>query len=554
MKNLVRLAVVAALVGVTIVIGARSNNDAAAQEPDSRLQIYTFSPIVVQRVLELVNEAGGIALNAYDGEGFNGSEPCFIAVALRTVAGDEAGVDELDPDGNTVPCDGDQIDLGFYTPDDFALLDALDADQVSDGADNYWGGLLLVVNDLDPQGLPVEFEASDGQFWTMDAGVQISQGRHFICNDESHDADCTTTSSDFRDGAVALAFSGPFDSRGDVTVTAKVQGDSDRDATTITLKSVGDPESVVPLLNLDPKLEAGGTGVCKPGGEDFTFQNLLQITTLAGLPDAGLVGIQVLDSDGTSLTGIPVEWESSDEDIVIPGFDSQFSLFNSGLLLGPNLICSGPDMGTATVRARVRHAAGSDSVNEASIRTVPQEETELAFTVIGRPAQMVAYADPPTIDCNGVNTTTVNVQVLDAFSNNGVGGREVRFDLQVLGTANPIVGETNGDGLATSVVTPLAQEGSTGVPVIITGPLDMAATVLVNCQVGAGTGAPGGGTAPPAGGGAGAGGQQPGGSISGPDTGSGGVAGSGALPIWPAVALFVAAMGLAGARFGLRRP
>ena len=109
---------------------------------------------------------------------------------------------------------------------------------------------------------------------------------------------------------------------------------------------------LAPLLNLDPKLEVGGTGVCKPGGEDFTFANLLQITTLAGLPDAGLVAVQVLDSDGTSLTGVPVEWESADEDIVIPGFDNQFSLFNSGLLLGPNLMCSGS-------RDRNRHRGGT---------------------------------------------------------------------------------------------------------------------------------------------------------------------------------------------------
>ena len=163
---------------------------------------------------------------------------------------------------------------------------------------------------------------------------------------------------------------------------------------------------------------------------------------------------------------------------------------------------------------------------------------------------MMAYADPATIDCNGVNTSTVTAQVFDASANPGVAGREVRFDLQVLGTANPITATTNPDGIATSVVTPLVQEGTTGVPVIITGPLGI--------QIDGPGELPGGRRrghagrlpppppAPPPGG-------QPGGSISGPDTGSGDAAGRGSLPVWPAVALFVAAMGLAGARFGLKR-
>jgi hypothetical protein len=215
-------------------------------------------------------------------------------------------------------------------------------------------------------------------------------------------------------------------------------------------------------------------------------------------------------------------------------------------------MCSGPEPGTGIVDVSVDKAAGSDPDDPQSERSVSKKSIELQWTVIGRPAQLVAFADPPTIDCNGVNTTTVSVQVLDANANPGVGGREVSFDLQVLGTANPITATTNPDGFATSVVTPLIQEGATGVPVIITGPLELTTTVLVNCQVGAGSGTTPPPPPPPAGG-AGGSGQQPGGSITGPDTGSGDAAGRGSLPVWPAVALFVAAMGLAGARYGLRR-
>jgi hypothetical protein len=226
-------------------------------------------------------------------------------------------------------------------------------------------------------------------------------------------------------------------------------------------------------------------------------------------------------------------------------------------------MCSGSETGIGTVEVRVRGAQGyaerdlnDDGVigpGETFGRTVPQERTTLQWTVIGRPAQFVAFADPPTIDCNGVNTTTVNYYMFDRSANASVGGHEVSFDVQVLGTANPINGTTNPDGLATSIITPLAQEGTTGVPVNITSELGQT-TVLVNCQVGAGAGVPGSGGPPPTPtGGAGGSGQQPGGSISGPDTGTGGLDGRGALPVWPAVALFVAAMGLVGARFGLKR-
>jgi hypothetical protein len=516
-----------------------------AEAGSQRITMVTLSPIILDEVLLLVNNAAGLGLDIFDSNGYKGSDACFVAVALRTATGDEEGVDALDPDGNGIPCDGDQIPATEITAEDFTLLDPLDAEQVSETSEGYFGGLFIMAFDSDPEGKPVQFDATDGSFHTILNGFVVSAGEHITCDEPGEDPDCQTTQlGGFKDGAATVAFSGPFDKRGDVTVTASIVGEND--STSITIKGVGEPEELVPLLNLDPKLEAGGTGVCKPGGNDFTFQNLLQITTLAGLPDAGLVAVQVKDADGTGLTLIPVEWESRDEDILVPGFDEQFSLFNSGLLLGPNLMCSGPSPGEATVDVSVRRGPNGQG-------SVSVLRTELSWTVIGRPAQMVAYAEPATIDCNGVNTTNVNVHVLDARANPGVGGRDVRFDLQVLGTANPIVATTNGDGVATSVVTPLAQEGTTGVPVIITGPLEMATTVMVNCQVGAGTGVPGTGSPPPTtGGGAGGAGTGRPGGIIGPDTGTGGLGGG--LPVWPAVALFVAAMGLIGARYGLTRP
>jgi hypothetical protein len=139
----------------------------------------------------------------------------------------------------------------------------------------------------------------------------------------------------------------------------------------------------------------------------------------------------------------------------------------------------------------------------------------------------------------------VAATVKDANGDLIANGTPVKFDIQVLGTANPIVATTT-DGIATSVITPLAAIG-TGAPVVITAGEDEASVAfLVQCQAGSPQAPPTPGT--------GTGTGQPGSGITGPDTGSGGQAGGRAeLNAWPAVALFVAAMGLAGARFGLRR-
>ena len=47
-------------------------------------------------------------------------------------------------------------------------------------------------------------------------------------------------------------------------------------------------------------------------------------------------------------------------------------------------------------------------------------------------------------------------------------GQEVQFSVQVLGTANPVIAKTNGEGVATSTITPLAIT-DTGVPVVVIG-------------------------------------------------------------------------------------
>jgi hypothetical protein len=174
-------------------------------------------------------------------------------------------------------------------------------------------------------------------------------------------------------------------------------------------------------------------------------------------------------------------------------------------------------------------------------------EDTFTFTLdlVGEPANITLAANPGTIGCDGIATSTVSATVTDAEGNLAINGTEVRFDVQVLGTANPIVATTT-DGIANTTVTPLAIE-ATGVPVIGTAGSAQGST-LVNCS---GV-APGGEPPPPPPTGPGTG--QPGGSVQPPDTGTGGdFDGSGSMSIWPALALALGAAALIGARLRLRR-
>jgi hypothetical protein len=214
------------------------------------------------------------------------------------------------------------------------------------------------------------------------------------------------------------------------------------------------------------------------------------------------------------------------------------------------------DEGTGIATARVAFSTLSIDFNKprppcdskVSVHPVCTDDPEfenIDFTILGPPDSVSSMvATPATVACDGTQSAELAVTVLDENGDNVANGWEVEFSIQVLGTANPLVATTT-DGVAKSTITPLAAIG-TGAPVVITVG-DLQTSFLVQCQAGSpqqpgGTSAPGTGTG------------RPGGAISGPDTGSGGMAGGrGELSVLPAVALFVAAMALAGARLGLRR-
>ncbi len=278
--------------------------------------------------------------------------------------------------------------------------------------------------------------------------------------------------------------------------------------------------------------------------------------------------------------------KSTDPKIAVLASDLSVSLdLGSFGFAAPNIVCGTVSPGTAHFEGCITTTITGLNLDPNAFADCGKVEIE----VIGKPANVSFAVEPAMIGCNGVASSTVTATLTDSAGKPVMDGNQVGFSVQVLGTVSPLVAKTVG-GVAASTITPLAS-GVSGVPVIATigsktltkhrietvdngidddadgivddrGDLNNPAeyedfvvpnpdyiegSTLVKCSTGGP--APTGGSAPAAGGGA------PAGTIAGPDTGSGGeLGGRGALSAWPAAALFVAAMGLVGARYAVRRP
>lgn len=281
-------------------------------------------------------------------------------------------------------------------------------------------------------------------------------------------------------------------------------------------------------------------------------------------PERTVSLVRAFDSDGTQMTGVFVHWQSDNPDIgtVATGLTPTIDLGSFGLG-APNIACGTDKSGTFTLNANSTATQnvldGKGAVLDAAAR---ERKVSSEFTVVGAPANVTLTAAPQPLDCNGLNAATVSAAVTDSAGTKAADGTKVNFDLQVLGTANPINAKTV-DGVATTAVIPLSGVGR-GVPVIATTgggtpllPL-LQNSILVNCSPGAaptGGTTPGGGTTTPGGGTSPGGGTRPTGTIRGPNTGTGftEVDDRGSMPVTAAVALFIGAMLLVGMRYGLRR-
>lgn len=474
----------------------------------------------------------GMGLGAFSCEQFDSTPASVLAVA--DFAGDGDGVVEPD-DFSSMDLDGNQI----HQMDDYTGSGSSDS-----------GSLWIMV--WVPNQATVTFRTNVGVF--VPAGSPSSPGgphpttddvgQVWVCDNQKgaghfallEDEDCGPGFGD-GDGVVIARLRARYASDiADIGPgTVKVH-QAITDNGTIAFNVVGEPRSLA-FTTLETTIQNGVTDPaeqCKLPGTAAGFlaanSNPLQAIVLA----------RAYDIEGNAITGAVVNWSVDDEDMAIMATGLTPTLDLGGFGFGaPNIICGTDNPGTVTVTAEgsVQVVVGTTKVPKFDPFALDSIK-KVTFEVVGEAASITAAAVPAAIACDGTQTSTITATVLDAAGTPVTSGNEVKFDVQVLGTANPIIGKTSGEGVATSTITPLAI-GATGLPVTVSIG-DLATSVRIDCTTGSPAPPPPGGTGttPPGGGGQGV--------ITGPDTGMGvgaSVAGTG-ISVWAYALLALGAVTL----------
>ena len=214
----------------------------------------------------------------------------------------------------------------------------------------------------------------------------------------------------------------------------------------------------------DLALTATKTTIQEASGADC---DLADAADEVGLPDVSLLIGTITDEEGNKLTSIWADWGSSDTDVVDLAEAKTLSIVSDAGTAALDLAC-GDGAGESTIKAKVSAASIDDKIT---------------ITVVGAPASMTLAANPPSITCNGTNTSEVSATLLDADGKPVVAGNAVRFEVVALGIANPIVAKTDANGVAKSTITPLSgiTAGVTVLVSVVDNP-DIAGNILVACQ------------------------------------------------------------------------
>jgi hypothetical protein len=456
------------------------------------LEIVTLSPIALERELLRLRDAlhDNFEPSVYDSNGLSTFDLCTIAYALRVGAGDIDGANRLNSNGDNLPCGWDDfIPAGELAPVDFNAIN-LDADQLSEHADGYTDGVIVVAFTLDDG--PIEFAASDGTWYR---GPSSPESGNYVCDTAQDDADCTPVGefSFGRDGIVIASLSGPLANRGDVGVEVAL---TDTDVIVAkTIRSVGDPVGFGVTRVVEPRIETGGEMRC--GLPPYALRSGSipeELLARAGAFDASLLVAQIVDSDGTPLSNIPLAWSEEGgfgETSLVRGFSSELDVDSATLIGGANDFCAGATRGQTQVQVTVSGAANAACIREFDGsnslggevcygRAVPVLSTTLDVSVVGPPASMDITADPAAIPCDGIHSATIAAQLLDSDGNQAVQGREVRFDAGSLGTTTPALASTDASGVASTELIPAAQ-GQASVVVTADGPSGVSGSVTVDC-------------------------------------------------------------------------
>jgi hypothetical protein len=465
--------------------------------------------------------------------------------------------------------DGDSV----RGPEDLQALDAFDADQM-----HLKDGLIFVIAFVDDYA-PVTFLSDQGVVGLETGAAAGTEGNIVTC-DATHpatqpDADCNPAGVGGDGIVVAHLQPKPGAHLGPGTVSVISEGIEFPMPFTI----VGEPNSVT-FTSLETGIAAGLEETeCDLATDVAGFVEAL------GTAEKTVLIARALDDEGTTVTGAFIDWSFDDPTSRLPagadnpqyvGVPGHVPLPNtlekkvidpaSGAVIAtnltptlnlgsfglgaPNILCGGPlKTGTAVVKATIKSAFGSTGVDPFGNDGA---NALISYTVTGKPATISLTADPATLACDGTATSTVSATVADASGALATDGTKVKFDLQLLGTANPILGKTAA-GVATSTITPLFVLGTEGATVVVTAGT-IVKSVLVGCV-------PGGAGSPDSSGNTGGslgGGARPIGTISGPDTGTGtGSTGGGTRGSYLIAALLTAAgvgVLLAGRKISSARP
>jgi hypothetical protein len=394
--------------------------------------------------------------------------------------------------------DGD----GNVEPEDFASID-LDGNQVhqydAHPANNGSMWVVAFVPDADP----VRFATDRGVLvpWGSNSpGLPTAYGidpvdNEYVCDTVSEDLDCVQGTHG-GDGVVAVRLRARWTDdagRGDGVVTV-TQG---RREAKLRFKVVGEVARIE-FVTLESTIQDGVSDLDRNGKLGDTGECPLETTAggflgANGTAERSIVLARAFDHDDNSITGAFVTWDTDDHDRAVMAAPLTPTLDLGSFGFGaPNIICGRVKPGDVHVLGKITR---SDPGSGATLD--PQafiDKNTVAFKVVGVPASITLVAAPAAIVCDGKTASAVSAVVKDAAGTPAAPGLKVRFDVRVLGTADPILPATNADGVATSNVTPLAEAGA-GVPVVATAG-GVQASLLIRCGE-AGAAPPPEGAAPP---------------------------------------------------------
>lgn len=406
---------------------------------------------------------------------------------------------------------------GEIEPADFEGLD-MDGNQLHQKDSNSRLWIVAFVNDTDP----VRFDTTLGKFRLPDNSLVDD----FVC-DAAHPYDNDCLGGPVDDGVVVAELT-PFVSPGvsDDLGAGTVEILQEGYASYIDFTIVGEPDEIE-FMTLETTIQNGisdiGGGdsdgidndgdctddtnfdgvVCGPGDEGVDEADErgpngslgddgecpLAATTegflgALGEPEKTIVVARVKDSEGTDITNAFVSWGVDDEDKAVTATDLTPTIDLGAFGFGaPNILCGTDEPGTVEVTATMTAALSGLTLDPWACGdpagTARCEDNSVEFTVAGLPADIALTAEPESLVCDGVNASAVTATVTDSEGNTVADGQEVRFDVQVLGTADPIIAATAA-GVAKSTITPLAVQEA-GVPVIVTAG-DAQSSILLQCS------------------------------------------------------------------------